>query len=273
LGSPEIDHAAFARDGYLVLPDQFSPTEIEDLRARALATRDHRGDQLSNPLLRDFVLDDRILDVARSLLGSPLVYFGESASNFQQSPPMRFHKDNTDRYDSNGPDWRGGYSLIRFGLYLQNQLDYSGGLAVRAGSHRFASRTDGPEVYLGPRAGDLVVWDMRLTHRGRASLYRFVRRPVGTRLDRHLPRFLKAESQTERIAFFLSFGRDDPHLDRYLRYMRTRQWGVDIWRGCAHTPEILEKARAKGVIVRDPKVELARDPVVPVSKKHHQIPY
>lgn len=270
---PEIDRDAFARDGYLVLPGVFSGDEVGELRRKAGEVRGRGGDLLSHPELSEVVLDDRILDVARALVGSPLAYFGEAAFNYQQSPPMRFHKDNTDRYEQDGPDWQGDYSLLRFAIYLQDQLDYSGGLAVRRGSHRFATRTDGPEVYLGPRAGDLVVWDMRLTHRGRASLYRWLRRPVGTRVDRWLPDFLRAASQTERLALFLSFGRDDHHLERYLRYVRTREWGVELWSRCQHSLADVEKARAKGVIVHDLAAELARPPVIPVGRKHRQIPY
>lgn len=269
----KVDREAFDRDGYLVFSGLFAPDEVAEMRRLAVAGRAHAGDMLSHPLLGGFALDDRVLSIAKSLVGSPLVYFGEGGCNFQQDPPMRFHKDNVDRYDPDGPDWRGGFSLIRMGLYLQDHLRHSGGLAVQPGSHRIASRRAGPQRYLGPGAGDLVVWDMRITHRGRASLFRWPRLPVPARIDRGLPRFLRAGSDGERIVLFVSFGGDDPHLARYLTYARTRQWGVDKWSRVEHSPELVARAREKGVVVRDVKAELARPPVLPVSRKHHQIPY
>jgi len=269
----QIDRDAFDRDGYLLFSGLFGPAEVAEMRRLAIAGRAHAGDMLSHPLLGGFALDDRVVSIAKALIRPPIVYFGEGGCNFQQDPPMRFHKDNTDRYDPDGPDWRGGFSLIRFGLYLQDHLRHSGGLAVQPGSHLIASRKAGPERYLGPGAGDLLVWDMRITHRGRASLFRWTRRPVPARIDRRLPRFLRANGDRERIVLFVSYGGDDEHLTRYLTYSRTRPWSIEKWSRIDHPPELVEKARAKGVVVHDVKAELAREPVLPVSRKHHQIPY
>jgi len=268
-----VDRAAFREHGYLSIPDVFPPEELRELRRRALAGRDHQGDLLSHPALHELVYDDRLLAIARTLLGATPVYFGASSCNFEEYPPQNFHKDNVDRYDAGGPDWRGDYSLLRFGLYLQDHARHSGGLAIREGSHEAASRTFGRERYLGPPAGALLVWDMRLTHRGRASLYRWLGRAVDARLDRRLPRLLKTPAEDHRIALFIAYGRDDAHLERHLRYLRTREDTVEKWLQCHYDPAVLERARAKGLVVRDMAADLRLNPPGELHRKHHQIPY
>src|ERR1700724_2138543 len=90
----------FARDGFVVVRDIFSRDEIQDLRQRVqrqfeadqseqkvlddewnhTEQKIGKGDLLSKPLLREIVLDNRILNIARALLPpKPLVYFGDSS--------------------------------------------------------------------------------------------------------------------------------------------------------------------------------------------------
>jgi hypothetical protein len=63
-------------------------------------------------------------------------------------------------YDN--PDCR----VYKIALYLQDHFDNLGGLTVRKGSHHFPSIDEGEEVYLKTRVGDIIVFDVRLTHTG-----------------------------------------------------------------------------------------------------------
>ena len=135
-----IDKKKFDTDGYLLVEKVFSPAEIEQFRKLAyeqyeidkskkldfqlpnLPTKAkyNKGDLLSKEKLHPILLDDRILTIAKTILGSDdLIYFGDSS--YQIGTGLRgFHRDNIDRTDLNGPDWQGEYTLIRLGIYLQN---------------------------------------------------------------------------------------------------------------------------------------------------------
>src|SRR5262245_18101309 len=119
----------FWDEGYLVIRIVFSPTEIERFRRPALENRQGKGDLLSHPELRKPLLDDRVLSIAAQILGDTPVYYGDSSCNLGQHA-FGFHKDNADRSDPNAPDWKGKYTQIRFGLYLQDHSWHSGGLRV-----------------------------------------------------------------------------------------------------------------------------------------------
>jgi hypothetical protein len=56
--------------------------------------------------------------------------------------------------------------VYKVAIYLQDHVVNTAGLSVRKGSHRFADLNEGPETYLKTRAGDVVVFDVRLTHSG-----------------------------------------------------------------------------------------------------------
>src|SRR5262249_3798705 len=92
---PAVDAATFWEDGYRIVRRVFSPEEIASLRTAVseqyqedeargwtcLTGHTHivQGDVLSKPRLRHVVLDDRVLAVARGILGQRPVYFGDSS--------------------------------------------------------------------------------------------------------------------------------------------------------------------------------------------------
>jgi hypothetical protein len=130
----DISPARFWRDGYAVIRSVFGADEIARFRERALASNAaHKGDLLANPSLRDVLLDDRLLAIARSLLGARPVYSGDSSCVIG-GRSHGWHKDNADPEDPRAPDWQGRYTPIRFGLYLQDHARTPGG-STSAPSH------------------------------------------------------------------------------------------------------------------------------------------
>src|SRR5947209_3238764 len=117
---------SYRENGYALIRDVFSRDEIEELRKNVFASADHKGDLMSNPLLRKVVLDDRVLSIARKILGGTPVYFTDSTCMLGDKS-HGYHKDNADREDPNAPDWQSNYTIIRFGLYLQDHSRHSGG--------------------------------------------------------------------------------------------------------------------------------------------------
>jgi hypothetical protein len=273
--------SAFERDGYLlvkgVLPrDEVAAlrTCVESLRRRVAGTPECAsdplypkawffvGDALGKPELRDkdyVFLDPRVVDTIASLIGGPLVYFGDSSLQVGEAT-RGFHKDNVDRSDPSGPDWQGDYTVVRCGLYLQDHSRHSGGLKVRRGSHNFVSRHRGRAVNVGTEAGDLVVWSLRTSHSG--NVVRMKGLPgvaLHPRIEGALPAWLRVPEERERIAMFCSFGRPDRHVDRYIEYQRARKDMPPHWRLSGWSPGLVELARSRGVELRRPIAEYGRD--------------
>jgi len=241
---------SFRENGYALIRGAFDSHEVEELRKNAFTSADHKGDLLSNPLLRDFVLDERVLAIARKILGHTLVYFGDS--NFLLGEKSHgYHKDNADREDPKAPDWQSDYTIIRFGLYLQDHSRHSGGLNVRPRSHNIPNAQEGKNIYLRTRVGDLVVWNLRTSHSGSGRLLRlFPSVYLDPSHGDRLPGFFFAPLQRDRGALFCTYGADDNHLRRYLAYLQTRKYMVERWKHSEYTTDLPEAARAKNVIVR-----------------------
>lgn len=262
-----IDKKKFDTDGYLLVEKVFTASEIEQFRKLAyeqyeidkskkldfqlpnLPTKAkyNKGDLLSKEKLHPILLDDRILQIAKKVLGSDdLIYFGDSS--YQIGTGLRgFHRDNIDRTDLNGPDWKGEYTLIRLGIYLQNHKDYSGGLKLKAGSHKNA---DGKAIFVGNEVGDVAVWSLKTLHSGNAVRLKFFPNFSINKAGREgmVPAFLKKDQEHERISLFMTFALKSSHLDRYINeYSLKRKDTLDNLRASVYSSNALELAKQKHV--------------------------
>jgi hypothetical protein len=68
-GSP-VDVNAYWQNGYTIVRNVYSAQEIARFREGVLASRRQgRKDLLANPLLRNVIVDGRLVDIARKILG------------------------------------------------------------------------------------------------------------------------------------------------------------------------------------------------------------
>ncbi len=270
-----IDKQKFERDGYVVVKNVFSAEEIKQMRIEAyrqyeidkqkkldfqlpnLPTKAKysKGDLLSKELLSHALLDDRMLKIARTILGNDnLVYFGDSS--YQIGTGLRgFHRDNIDRTDLNGPDWKGEYTLIRMGIYLQDHKNYSGGLKIKLGTHK---NEEGKPIFVDSEVGDVAVWSLKTKHSGNAvRLKMFPNYSINTSgKENVIPSFLKKEEQQERISLFMTFALKSSHLDRYINeYTLKRDDTLEHARVSIYDATILDVAKSKGVEVIKPIAE------------------
>lgn len=226
-----FDKNKFDKDGYLLIKNLFSKEEIESFRneieRQVEVDNQHNkivsvgntgaiyglGDLLSKPTLKNILFDNRIIEIAKKALGNEnIVYFGDSS--YQVGTGFRgWHRDNVDRNDLNGPDWKGDYTIIRMGLYLQNHKNYSGGLKVKRGSH---INKDGKAVFIDNEAGDLVIWSLKTIHSGNAVRMKLIPNYSFHHLENYIPTFLKKIEEKKRMSLFMTFAAKSNHLDRYI---------------------------------------------------------
>jgi hypothetical protein len=270
-----VDADSFWANGYTIVRGVYPPEEIKRLREAAFASRGSgRGDLLSNPLMRSVLVDGNFAEIARRILGSEDIWYSGDSSFTINSGQRGFHKDNVDRQDPNGPDWKGRYTLLRFGIYLQDHWSHTGGLNLRARSHNTTDHTYGKNVYVRTRVGDVAVWSMRITHSGNGVLLKFPRWVYPE--PRHIPRIpsrLIAKPDGDRLAVFAAIGLDDAHHDRYVEYMKTRTYLVNSFRASHYDDEALDAAAKAGLNVRDVGKEIEGDDSVGKNAKWQPIPY
>lgn len=249
----------------------FEPAEIEILRedaAQAMANAEHRGlavndqgpegvarytrcDVLSLPEVRHVLLDRRMIAVIGELLGGKPTYFGESVLRIGTHGGRAWHRDNADRVKRlGGLDWHDPYRILRCGVYMQDQAEHSGGLAVRPRSNRPGMRLRALPVLIGAEPGDLIVWDLRTVHSGEVIRLRMAPKlPLHPSVQSHLPDALRMSDDRERMVMFMSFGRRGPHLDHYIKYLQTREQNREIWETSRFGPEVWEQAAEAGLDV------------------------
>ena len=194
------------------------------------------------------------LNIVRELLQTDeLVYWGDSSIQFGEAA-RGFHKDNVDRNDRTRDDWSRDYDLVRCGFYFQDHKKHSGGLKIRLGSHNVANHRDGKMADVSTEYGDLVIWNMRLTHSGNNRKLRaassFVLHP---RFEEVLPAVLFAPEEKRRIATFCSFGKPGSHLDRYIARMNERDKDYRPYFQHARKPaEAAQLLSSRDVVFRRP---------------------
>ena len=270
----DVDREAFSTNGYVIARSVFSPEEVDRFRRRLKLINERsetesafdsdsrypelrmlHGDPVSMPELRDLdyvVLDKRIVELVRKLLGTSVTYHGDGSVQIGEGP-RGFHKDNADRASPEGIDWRGTYGLLRLGIYLQDHQHSSGGLKVRKRSHRYVSHHRGWATNLSTRAGDVVFWYLTTSHSGNAiRLKGFPRLCLHPRLESLIPEALCLPESAVRMAIFCTFGSPGAHLQRYIEYQRSRPEVLEHWRRCGIGPEIDQLAARRDVALLQP---------------------
>jgi hypothetical protein len=269
-----IDVDAFWREGYRIIRNVYSKDEIQQFRENVQASRGYGGDLLSNPKLNSVLLDGKLATIARQILGSDdLLYAGDSSFTIN-SNQHGWHKDNADRLDPNAPDWQSRYTILRFGVYLQDHWSHTAGLNLRARSHNTPSLKEGKNIYVRTRVGDVAVWSLRTSHSGFGTLLRFPKwwHPE-PELDGKYPDWLIAPRDGDRMALFAAIGLDDAHHARYTDYLKTRTYICRQWSKSHYDDETLALADKIGLKVRNMPLEIQGDPSVGKNEKWEPIPY
>jgi hypothetical protein len=168
---------ALARDGVVFIRDLLRPAEVESLRTildgyfRDGGLRFGLGQVQPNAAsyvkgLEQVFANPRVVAAFEAILGKDEVVF-TGHCDIHRNMLSGWHKDS----GKNGGYFRGDCfsaddcRVYKIGLYLQDQMD-GNGLTVRPGSHRTPSATTGAPVPVASRAGDAIIFDVRLSHCG-----------------------------------------------------------------------------------------------------------
>lgn len=266
----------FHQNGWVILRDFFSTDEVRRITAATEQSikENFKGDLLCNYHLNDLtVLNPKIIAVVRQLLAGDPIYIGDSSISYNDWA-VSLHKDNPDRFDANAPDWKSDYSILRMGIYLQDYTRTSGGLIVRDQSHKFPTRWKGRITNVQSRPGDLVIWNLRTTHSGSAKRLRmFPSLDLNPYLCKLLPKLIFVPPPPTRMALFLSYGKDDHHMKRYITYLKSRVYAIERWNDMIVTDELISKGKNMGVRVLNLTEEAKQVDKSTLHEKHVELDY
>jgi hypothetical protein len=270
-----VDVDGFWDNGWTIVRGVYSPDDVKRLREATVWSRKNKGgDLLANPRLREVLTDGNFVKIAQQILGEDKIWYTGDSAFTVNGVQRGFHKDNADRVDPNAPDWNGRYTILRFGMYLQDHYRHTGGLNLRHQSHNTPDLSVGNNVYVRTRPGDVAVWSLRTTHSGNGTLLKFPKSkaPLPHEHSKY-PKWLVAGKDGDRIALFAALGLDDAHMARYVEYLKTRKYMCDIWRKSKYDQAALSAAEQAGLSVRNVPAEIEGDTSVGKNVDYAALPY
>ncbi len=266
----------FEKDGYVIVRGMFSRDEIKKMREgieRSLK-ENIDSDILSNPYLHHIPTDERVLKVYKYLLDTDKPCWWGEGNWRVDNVALGWHKDNAQRFCPGAPDWKEPYTVIRSGIYLQDHKNFSGGLSIRAGSHKICNTDTGELRYFDSEPGDMAFWEQTITHSGGGRITKWFPNKL---IDPHEywqypdSKFRPYPNEA-RMVIFMNMGRRDQCLTRHLNYLKTRTDIVRIWQNTEYQQEYLDKAKDKLDIIQIANEVKGWD-LSKLSQRHHCLPY
>jgi len=235
-------------DGYVIERGVLSADEVAALRAQVDGVLDDRGIQLAGgtvlpnaavaaPELGWLFCDPRIVALARDALGDDEILFTYEADLHRNFLANVWHRDTGEGHLSGGyfgedPLGRHDCRIVKLALYLQDHTK-GGGLHLRPASHRMTEPDRIAEVAVATAPGDVVAFDVRISHRGtRPGLSDQALRAVaklpapGGRqrsADSYRRRLNAVRHRPDRLAVYVAFGVANARSEHFAKCNMSRQ--------------------------------------------------
>lgn len=167
------------QDGFIIVKGLLRPEEIARLRAVVSGHLGRGGDRFSLgktqpnaaaivPGLEFVFAHPHVIETFKRVLGDDQVVF-TGHCDIHMNMLSGWHKDSGEAF---GGYFKGDYfgaddcRVYKIALYLQDHPEEGDGLTIRRASHRTPDVRYGEEIKLRSRAGDAVIFDVRLNHTG-----------------------------------------------------------------------------------------------------------
>ncbi|GGD59719.1 phytanoyl-CoA dioxygenase family protein [Croceicoccus mobilis] len=212
-----MDRAQIRQDiveqGFCVLPRFLTTDEVERLRL-TLARFFERNGRIYNlgksqpnaamvcPDIGFLISSPKVVEAFRAATGDDNPVF-TGHCDIHQDMISDWHKDTGHGHGYFAEDcFTDGCNVIKMGVYLQDHVD-GNGLSVVPGSHLADDLGNDNAVAIPSQAGDVILFDVRITHRGRPgdgvekSLQKASR--IGARIGKSLPAALRPSGEPASI--------------------------------------------------------------------------
>ena len=262
--------------GFAIVRSVFTRQEINDLRRQSNEILDDRGLPLAGgtvlpnaaveaPELAWLFGHEKLLELAHRALAADPIMFTYEADLHRNYLAGAWHKDTGEQMMDGGYFGidcfgRDDCRLIKFGIYLQEHVD-GRGFHVRPGSQKSFEIDQGTSVAVDLHPGDVVVFDLRISHRGVRpppvdQALRGVAQAVrktgrGPDADAYRRRWNAFRRRPDRMALYVAFGLCNQNTSQFASRNMGRQW-QHLGREAAELPEALRRAfDSSGVVVAE----------------------
>jgi hypothetical protein len=238
-----------SHDGYAVVRNFFDAAEIARLREIVAAHFKRRGNRhnlgqtqpnaaIEVPDLSWLYSMPKVINLFRQALATDDVVF-TCHCDIHNSMLSGWHKDSG---ESRGGYFHGDYfraedcKVYKMAVYLQDHYGTGDGLSVRAASHHDPNRTVGKEVAIDTRSGDVILFDVRLTHAGQrpSTIERALMRMngiLGGTPDKNdvwpvyaaRKLYCRLRGASDRLSIFFTFGYPNEFTEQFSRANMLRQ--------------------------------------------------
>ncbi len=260
----ESQKAQFETDGYIVLPGLLTAEEITRLREASKAHLHAHAvfvdggttqmDAFNHvPEVRWLPTHPKVLEAFHYFCGDQLEYCHHS--DIHMNKFTGWHRDNHGKNDwAPGADGQ-PFAVYKMAAYLQDHSRGPTALYVVPGSHRTNADTGAPVAELRPAIGDVVLFDIRIKHKGEEnSLFgKILKRisPSRALTTRILQGMRSMQGAPEKMSVFFTYGlpneRTREHVDLTIE-RQLRQSGEQKYELANDLRSQLTDA---GIIVRD----------------------
>lgn len=268
-----MERKILEKEGYVVVKNFLNSSEVKKLRTLCLSDDFQKkegvilGDVIAHDNLRELVFPEKLTVFLKKILGEDGVYIGDGTARGDDKPlsksARKFHSDSR----ADDFNFEEDYPLYRFGLYLQDTDCYSGGLKIRPRSHKKLCVDHGsflngayrlakyiqkykriPPVSfsfgknLSAKAGDLLVWNMRLHHSGHAVRLKGLRNlSLYPLIENWIPQSWRLPQQDKRCVVFFAFGKKSRQLENYYHYIKEHPDNTLHWKNSRFSSSSLKE--------------------------------
>lgn len=260
-------------NGFAVIRNFFEASEIERLRALASAHLEARGVPLlmgrvqPNAAMEMSGLDwlytsDKVITLYRQALETDGIVF-TGHCDIHRDIRSGWHKDSgKEPGDYLNGDYFGAADckIYKLGIYLQDHVGDASGLSVRPRSQHLRDVDAGePAQALDTRAGDVILFDVRLSHRGQSDdpvetalkLAGLIGRAIGFEGNAAQSRlhnwYLRLKQARPRYSIFFTFGYPNQFTEDFAQGNMKRQLRQTHGALTTLPPVLGEELRRRGV--------------------------
>lgn len=234
-------------DGFVIVRNIFSNYEISQLRKLVNKHFKTKGISANSGLTQPnaaveipeiswLFYHPKILTIMSELLRQEKTMF-TSHCDVHSGTLSAWHKDDGMAVMDGGYFGKPTYDelnccVYKVAIYLQDHVHNRSGLTVKKGSHRVSALDCGEEVYLKTRVGDVVIFDVRLTHTGQRDAVpicqfqkplRLAKRIVGKlwkieeqKIDNFLrKKYHQISGDEERLSIFFTYGISNEYTKKF----------------------------------------------------------
>ncbi len=239
----------FAADGFVVVPGVLTRSEVVTLRTQVNESLDAQGVHKSGgtvlpnaaaeaPGLSWIFSHPAIIAIVREAADLDKMIFTMEADLHRNYVASKWHKDSGEQMMQGGYFGRECFDtddcrVVKVALYLQDYTNDKRVLHVRPGSYRSSALDQGTDLPIRASAGDAVLFDVRLTHRGvepsliDSALFaaaKVVKPKAPAALAAQLRRKqMRLTGRPDRVAVYFAFGAANENSERFAERNMRRQ--------------------------------------------------